>query len=234
MSTLASWTEARENCDESPIMRLYNRLDAMYPHRWRSAFAEPKSIAVWAQAWAEAFVEEGIDAEMIRDALTLCRKRFDWPPSLTDFLACCKPQQADAYTAFLEAVQQMPRRAQGGDGWSHPAVYWAASDFGAYELQHAAWDTAKGRWKAIYERRLAEPELPAVPAPMVALPPSSAMSATPEQAEEARAKVADLVNCMRAVDRQWSNRILARHARGEFVSMAVLKSANTAKERLRV
>jgi hypothetical protein len=216
------------------MKRLYNRLDAMYPNRWRAAFPDDHNLSTWAEVWAEAFVEEGIQPEMIQQALSVCRKRHEWPPSLPEFLACCRPDKADAYTAFLEAVQQMPRRAQGGDHWSHPAVYWAASDFGAYELQHAAWDTAKGRWKAIYERRCAQVDLPAVPQPMVAIPPPGQMSATPEQVEKAKAQFADMVNTVGVVNRQWPNKILERQQRGEFVSLAVLDMARRAKAALRV
>jgi hypothetical protein len=179
------------------MMRLFNRLDAMYPVRWKSAFPEPENMHTWEVVWAEAFIEEKVTPEMIRFALAECRKRFDWPPSLTEFLACCKRQCPDAYAAFLEAVRQMPRRARGDDKWSHPAVYWAASDFGAYELQHAAWQTARSHWTSVYERRCAQKDLPEVPEPMVALPPPSSPEVTPEQAQQARDMLAALTKKMR-------------------------------------
>lgn len=179
------WLEARSIRGESTTLidQLFNRLDGMYPQRWRSAFADTNAIRNWRESWAEAFVEEGITPHQVADGIRACRLQFDWPPSLTEFLKACKPH-IDPETTFAEACEQMRARDTGTDKWSSPAVYWAAVEFGSWELRHASWDRAKSRWTRILTEKLAQADLPEVPPRREALPAPGQTRANPEKVRE--------------------------------------------------
>lgn len=179
------WLEARSIRGESTTLidQLFNRLDGMYPQRWRSAFADTNAIRNWREAWADALAEERITPQQVADAVRACRRKYDWPPSLTEFLKACKPH-IDPETAFAEACEQMRARDNGTDKWSSPAVYWAAVEFGSWELRHASWDRAKSRWTRILTEKLAQADLPEVPPRRDALPAPGQARANPEKVRE--------------------------------------------------
>lgn len=179
------WLEARSIRGESTTLidQLFNRLDGMYPQRWRSAFADTNAIRNWREAWADALADERITPQQVADAVRACRRKYDWPPSLTEFLKLCSPP-VDHEAAFREAVEQMRQRDNGTDKWSSPAVYWAAVEFGSWELRQASWDRAKARWTRILDEQLAKGELPPVPPRMDALPAPGKATANPEKVRE--------------------------------------------------
>ncbi len=166
-----AWLEKRLVRGESTtlIHELFARLSAMYSNRWASAFPSQASIDAWSETWADALAEEGITPHMAAEGVRTCRRRHDWPPSLPEFLKACRPP-IDYEAAFEEAVVQMRARDTGDDKWTHPAIYWAALDFGPWELRQASWATAKTKWARILDRFLADQNLPPVPARLVALP----------------------------------------------------------------
>jgi len=152
------------------IDHLFNRLDGLYPNKWRASFANDHAIANWRTAWAEAFADEGISIDEVRAGLKACRRR-DWPPSFAEFFKDCRPS-ADHQSALIEAIEQMARRESGSDRWSHPAIYWAAVKIGSYDLSRKSLKELDKEWRKAYSDQLAIgqwgdiPErLPALPAP---------------------------------------------------------------------
>lgn len=79
---------------------LYNRLNGIYPNKFRSNFRDKQAIEDWKQAWAEAFDEEGVSPTDVALGIKNCRRMFDWPPSLPEFLRACRPQ-LEPETAFF-------------------------------------------------------------------------------------------------------------------------------------
>jgi hypothetical protein len=149
---------------------LFNRFDGAYPNRWRAAFASEQAISNWRESWSEAFDEEGLTPQMISDGLKACRKSYDWPPSLTEFLKACKPQiSVDA--AIYEAIEQMRKRQHGKDSWSNPAIYWAAVKVGEFDMISQSFSSIKPRFEAALKKVLEAEVLP-VPdrAPALAAP----------------------------------------------------------------
>lgn len=145
----SDWLEPRQWTDSTKPLsfmdRLYNRLDGAYPNRWRAAFAGEGAIQNWREAWAEAFVEEGLAPEEIKTGLANCRRLYDWPPSLPEFIKACRPP-LDYEAAFYEAVVQIRARENGGDKWSNPAIYYAAIRIGHFDLTGQTYQSLKGRW----------------------------------------------------------------------------------------
>jgi len=180
-----AWLEARTIRGESTTLidQLFNRMDGMYPNRWRSAFADTNAIRNWREAWADALADERITPQQVADAVRACRRKYDWPPSLTEFLKLCSPP-VDHEAAFREAVEQMRMRENGADKWSSPAVYWAAVEFGTWELRQATWALAKARWSRVLDEKLAATDLPAVPERLEALPAPGKTTVDPAKVRE--------------------------------------------------
>ncbi|NKJ45849.1 hypothetical protein CIC12_03640 [Burkholderia sp. SG-MS1] len=158
---------------------LFNRLDGAYPNRWRAAFPNEYAVSNWREAWAEAFDEEGITTQMISDALRACRKTYDWPPSLAEFLKVCKPA-VDADAALHEAVEQMRARQHGKDEWSHPAIFWAAVKVGEFDMLGQTFAALKPRFESALRKVLDGGEFQPVPARVPALQGPSAAESTRE------------------------------------------------------
>ena len=160
---------------------LFNRMDGSYPNRWRAAFANPQAIQNWREAWSEAFVEEGITPGEAADAIRNCRRMYDWPPSLTEFLRACRPS-VDHESAFYEAVREIAKRQTNTDHWSHPAIYWAAVTMGV-DLTSNPYATIKNRWSKILAGELAKGAWDPIPKRVEALAAPGKAIATPEVAK---------------------------------------------------
>lgn len=167
------------NLGMSPMDWLFNRLDGAYMNKWRREFPSEQAVANWRETWAEGLEDERVTLAEIKRGVSQCRKHFDWPPSLPEFLKLCRPALSPE-VAFAEAVKQMNRRnylmgtAQlpgetlQADEWTHPAIYWAALEMGRdlfdYEYKQLA-----VRWRLALDQAFAKPK-GAVPPPMLALP----------------------------------------------------------------
>ena len=182
-SRLSAWLEPHPRLEGIALIdHLFNRLDGLYPHRWRSAFASEQAISNWRETWADGFAEEGVTMAEIKAGMKACRTRFAWPPSFAEFMSACR-QPMDFESAFCEAIEQLRRREHGEDKWSHPAIYWAAVTIGHFDMRNATWGGIKARWTAVLQAQLERREWPEVPPPMVALPAPGKTSVSPEEAK---------------------------------------------------
>ena len=195
-SPLSAWIDPHPKLDGVALIdHLFNKLDGLYPHRWRSAFANQHAIANWRQAWAEGFAEEGMTMAEIKRGIAECRRLFDWPPSFPEFVKACRPA-LDYERAFIEAIEQMRKRETGGDEWSTPAVYWAAVKVGG-DLRACPYPSIKGRWMAALDdaiEGIRTGKLPAdVPQRREALPAPGQCSVPPEVAKQRLANIRDIL-----------------------------------------
>jgi hypothetical protein len=172
------WLEQHPKLGISLMDHLFNRFDGAYPNRWRAAFASEQAISNWRESWSEAFDEEGLTPQMISDGLKACRKSYDWPPSLTEFLKACKPQ-VNIDAAIYEAIEQMRKRQHGKDSWSNPAIYWAAVKVGEFDMISQSFSSIKPRFESALKKVLEGEVLP-VPARVAALPAPTAAESTRE------------------------------------------------------
>lgn len=148
------------------IDSLFAQFEPLYGARladmWRGS-----DIARVKQTWREAL--SGFRVGEVKAGLLACRAR-PWPPTLPEFLLLCRPP-ADVEGMFVVAQEQLSRRAFGEDVWPCKAVYWAAVDYGFFQLRTHAWQMAKPRWtRLLIEKMQAEEDLPDIPAPRPALP----------------------------------------------------------------
>lgn len=227
LSTLkqSMWFEPHPALGIAMIDHLFNRLDGAYPIRWRSAFPSEEAIANWRESWAEAFDEEGLTPDEVKAGLQVCRKQFDWPPSIAEFIKACRPAiNVDA--ALYEAAQQLRLRAEGKDEWSNPAIYWAALRVGEFDMLNLSHAALLKRFGAALDTVLAQDQIPAVPPRLTALPAPGRGRASPERVEaavrEVRATTKDPGN------KRWAERIVARDKAGKKIALGVLRMAQAA------
>ncbi len=182
-NALALWTNVRPKLGMSLMDHLFDRLSGKYSSRWTSQFKSDRDVENWRAEWSETFAKRGITPEEVARGLDACNDLYTWPPTLPEFLKACRPE-LDPMSAFREAVDQMARRLSGQkENWSSPAIYWAATRFGSYDLAHMNYDAAKARWTRLLAEASAEPprEIPEAPKP---LPKKSNITPTAEAAAQ--------------------------------------------------
>lgn len=180
-STKNEWLETHPKLGISLMDHLFNRFDGSYPNRWRAAFANAQAIQNWREAWAEAFAEEGLTTSDISTAIRTCRKMYDWPPSLPEFLKACRPS-LDSESAFCEAAREIGKRATNQDKWSHPAIYWAAVQMGVDLINHP-YSEIKNRWNKALSTELEKGSWDEIPRRVEALVAPGQTIARPEVAK---------------------------------------------------
>jgi hypothetical protein len=225
----------------SAIDRLYGRFASMYMHKWSSHFTSPAVIADWKKAWSSALIAEGVTPRLALEGVERCRAEYPtWPPSEGQFIALCKPPM-DYEQAFHDAVRQMVKRHQNNpqepDTWPHPALYWAAVDFGG-DLRMVSYSQAAARWKKLLDKRM-QGECEPVPNFALALPapPRNAdgVAITSDEAKAtARAAFKALVSRKPSpeVAATKAREVLARHEAGERVLPIQLSHAREVLARL--
>lgn len=190
MSEVSPWLVPTAKLDGRTLMdHLWNRLDGMYPGKWRKEFPDVESIESWQEAWAEAFTEDGVTPQDVAAGLKACRRLFDWPPSLVEFMKACRPFLIPE-NAFHDAVRGLAARKRGEVGqWAHPAVYWATVRVGRHDMENCGYAVLRTRWEAALSEELSRGTWGPVPAPAAALPAPDKTAVTTEQAERALKKL---------------------------------------------
>ena len=205
----SQWLTAHSKLNGMSLMdHLFNRLNGAYPNKWRANFRDEQAIDDWRHAWAEAFDDERITPSDVALGIKNCRRMYDWPPSLTEFLRACRPH-LEPDVAFFEAVRGLQARERGQQGeWSHPAIFFAALAVGQYEMRNEAYQQLKSRWEKALSDQLSLGNWPEVPPVLEALP-------APDRTEEGRAQarkisaIASGAMAKKGADhKRWAKRIL--------------------------
>ncbi len=141
------------------IEALFSEFEALYGVRFADMW-QGTDIAYVKSLWAKAL--SGLSVREVRSGLDQCRFK-PWPPSLPEFLGMCRPPP-DPEKAFAAAQDLVSRRQRGEDVWPDKALYWAAVEFGFFDLRSMSWQVAKNRWSRVWlEKRAMEAVLPPVP-----------------------------------------------------------------------
>jgi hypothetical protein len=190
------WKTEQEQFDGiEPIDHLFNRMDGIYPGKWRQCFTTNESIKNWRESWADAFVEERLTPVEVRNGIKVCAREHEWPPSLATFIKSCRPS-IDMQRAFYEACEQMHKRKSGSDSWSDPVIYWAAVKLGG-DIFNYPYQAIKSRWQMAFEKALEEikcGKLPnEVPEIKEALPAPGKTTLPPEKAQEIFAQMKEVI-----------------------------------------
>ena len=186
---------------------LFNRLNGTYPNKWRANFRDERAIVDWRQAWAEAFDDEGVTPQDVALGIKNCRRMYEWPPSLPEFLKACRPH-LEPNVAFFEAVRGMQARSAGKIGdWSHPAIFYAALAVGQYEMMNQSYQQLKARWEKAFGEQLALGQWPDIPPVVEALPAPARTEEGKAQIRKVSSMASDALNNGKD-HKRWAKRIL--------------------------
>ena len=140
------------NTTEQHMARLWDRMAAIYGHRWTSSYGTCTSTAfsVWLRGLAD------IEPKQLGAGLAKCLERRDikdaarvdpWPPTLPEFRALCLPSPEDL---GLPSEDTAYRAAASGDWSLHPAVWAAARKVGTWELRRLPETVMRSRFVSEY------------------------------------------------------------------------------------
>lgn len=123
------------------INRLFAELQSCFP-AWRQTFTSKSDIDSAKRVWARGLIEAKITSDrQLQWGLAKARRSESafWP-SIGQFIKWCKPDPEDfglpsPEQAFREASRNSHPVAA-NSRWSHPAVYVAAREVGAFELSN--------------------------------------------------------------------------------------------------
>ena len=187
---LNAWKEPVARLENiSMISHLYNRLDGMYPNIFRANFkGGPNAIANWEDAWADAFEEDGIPPEALKNALKECRVRYNKPPSLPEFLGLLRPVMDPELRLQVAIAQWGNRHNHRTESWPDCRTFWAAYRM-QYDLLNTEAKYLKGQWLAKWAEAEADSGKPIPPAPTVPALEHKKMTMTKEEAKRHAASI---------------------------------------------
>jgi hypothetical protein len=218
---LSEWTRPRggKMAGLSALDHLFNRLDGMYPGKWKTYFPNEQSIQNWKEECDRVFAEEGIALAHLAAGLRACRRLYrEWPPSVPQLAEACNPP-VDPIAAYHEALTGLEARARGEVGeWSHPAIYWAASGLRG-DLASQPGQFIKDRWAAALRAQLARGTWEAIPPARVLLPAPGKSETSSEAAAFHLAKLGAM-GILKTADtdidcKRWAKQMLAKQSSGE-------------------
>ncbi|MDR3427957.1 hypothetical protein [Silvimonas sp.] len=164
MSKRNPWLRPAGSDGLIPVVVLWNQFASLYGNDWRVLFPDDAAKIAWQEEAAALFYERGIRYTMVSTAMNTLRAEVragSVPLGLAAFADRCLPV-FDFEGAFYEAARESVRTGHGTAVWSHPAIYWAARDYGFTRIQSIKWSRIKGEWVRLLAARLQSP-CPAIP-----------------------------------------------------------------------
>lgn len=85
---------------------LFSRFAAMYGHVWTSSYPTAGSLKFAKYEWSDAL--RRFDKQALKQALIDCREHNKFPPTLPEFIACCKEKVARRQLTTLDTKEIQP------------------------------------------------------------------------------------------------------------------------------
>lgn len=101
-----SSTSANSTRNQKRIDRLFLRFSAMYGHVWRSIYKTDDFLKYSKEAWLKGL--SGFEDKNFEHALRVCLKTYPLPPTLPQFIECCKSYHAAS--DFVQAAKVDQKR----------------------------------------------------------------------------------------------------------------------------
>jgi hypothetical protein len=195
--------------------KLFTKMQALYGARFNDQWRKVE-LGAMRRHWGIALGK--LTVEQIRRGMALL-ETLDLPPTLPQFIKLCKPA-LDPQAAYFEAVAGINAREHGQAGvWSDPAIYWATTVIGAFDLKNQAYAQICRRWQAALADAQANPRNELIPAPDAKLPESDEVAMPQDKAPEIVAiEVAAKLTRPAAHNddpKRWAKRIQERIAIGD-------------------
>jgi hypothetical protein len=165
---------------EKWIDALFAKLHSFYGTRfldmWRGNDLQTVK-AVWTQELSKLSRDE-----VAKGANSLVNQEYC--PSLPQFIKLCRTD-IDAVAAYYEALNGVIAREKGEMGeWSHPAIFWATTKIGSFDLKNQTYSNIKARWERALNEEINNGQWADIPKAQIALP----APATPATKSQDRAR----------------------------------------------
>lgn len=207
---------ANEALPHAWIERLFAHMEALYGIRFKVLWRDvhmPQVVAHWAAELGRLTA-----GQLTRGIESLATSTAS--PTLPQFVRLCKPE-IEPRAAYFEAVDGVIARERGEYGvWSDPAIYWASTAIGAFDLKTKPYAQIKSRWEAALSAEQAHPHAEPVPPPQMpqACPDQGKRSRSPNATRKIVAELhATLAQTKQDVrdHKRWARRIQSRLADGD-------------------
>ena len=134
------------------IDRIFVRMTSNYGHLWSSRFPSTDMLNAAKAEWSLALDEFSLDE--IKQGIEQCFELYGKPPSMTEFVRCCRPANEDfglpdLEAAYREACAKSHEPNSPAMRWSHAAVYHAGRQAGWHDL-HCSLSGVKNKFEKAY------------------------------------------------------------------------------------
>lgn len=128
------------------VAQVFRVLARAFGPRFRALAEDPNALVVWDRK----FRSRGVPPAAVRAALGPATD-LEWPPTLGEYLALCRPAAPTDLAALAEAMRWRP-----GDefAWSHPAIAAAALDVTHARLHSLDDRQLRALWADVYRQML--------------------------------------------------------------------------------
>ena len=214
-TAIESWQWPLAAISQESVEKLFARMHALYGIKFLEQWTGIDIEAVQRQ-WGIALGK--MTSEQIRRGIVLM-ETCDLPPTLPQFIKLCKPV-LDPQAAYFEAVAGITAREKGKMGeWSDPAIYWATTLIGAFDLRTQSYAQIRRRWKKALSDAKTHPNAKSIPAPDVHLEVMNA-SASPHKCTPELTGLEQVAKAVKSGGSQddpkrWAKRIQERIAKGD-------------------
>lgn len=154
-------TETKKLSDKA-ISRIWEKMSAIYGHRWVSSYGlhvdDAGNMTQAAETWRLGL--EGLSHEQLASGFSaLLTAGMEWPPTLPEFRELCLQSGSDA--PLLEEVVQMlvtvsTRQGSLVDRYRHPLCLALARELDMYALRQASMERALAMVRPAYKRLVSE------------------------------------------------------------------------------
>lgn len=101
-----------QQLDATLTNQLFVRMQSIYGHLWSSRFANAQMLAAAKAEWATALY--GCHVNDINRAIEACKREYDKPPTLPEFLKLCRPEAMAPYHRPGPPALPAPRNREVG------------------------------------------------------------------------------------------------------------------------
>lgn len=126
---------------------LYERFSVIYNDKFIKSNHDEFFIKRWWDEWAEGL--DGIDPYSIKEALSHCRIKLEWPPSIAEFRKICA--KICGYPSIEQSLQAAIRRE-----FNHPIVAIAYDNIGAWAMKHDKEEILRKKFSNAYDEAVQE------------------------------------------------------------------------------
>lgn len=97
------------------VDQLFSRMAVIYGHLWASRFLSGDMVSLARAEWGQSL--SGYSSDVIGKGIDICKQVHELPPTLPQFVACCKKARADLTVASdcyqgIEAQKARPEVAE--------------------------------------------------------------------------------------------------------------------------